>query len=147
MKQKNTAGIEGKRICLHGFTWDGEWKSKKAKPGNSLGVQWSELGAFTVVAWVQALVRELRSHGLHCSTTTKKSKISPCGLQVISKLSILSCLREQSKNIWLRLHVPTWIQSFRNANKGPCHYLPSNYEMTRLKILGVWCSDPGESKR
>ena len=33
--------------------------------GNSLAVQWLGLGTLTVVAWVQSLVRELRSHKLH----------------------------------------------------------------------------------
>ena len=30
--------------------------------GNSLAAQWLGLSAFTAVAWVQSLVRELRSH-------------------------------------------------------------------------------------
>ena len=29
--------------------------------GNSLGAQWLALGAFTAMAWIQSLVRELRS--------------------------------------------------------------------------------------
>ena len=29
--------------------------------GNSLAIQWLELGTFTAVAWLQYLVRELRS--------------------------------------------------------------------------------------
>ena len=38
---------------------------RKPLHGNSLGVQWLELGAFTAVAWVQSLVRELRCHKPH----------------------------------------------------------------------------------
>ena len=34
---------------------------KKLEDGNSLAVQWLELGAFTARAQVQSLVRELRS--------------------------------------------------------------------------------------
>ena len=37
-------------------------KSKEGYLGDSLAVQWLRLGAFTAVAWVQFLVRELRHH-------------------------------------------------------------------------------------
>ena len=36
-------------------------------------VQWLELGAFTAVAWVQSLARELRSRKMH-GTAKKKEK-------------------------------------------------------------------------
>ena len=45
----------------------------KFKIGNSLVVLWLGFGAFTALAWVQSLVRELRSHKL--SSMTKKKKI------------------------------------------------------------------------
>ena len=40
---------------------------------NSLVVQWSGLDAFTPVAWVQFLIRVLRSHK-PCSTAKKEKK-------------------------------------------------------------------------
>ena len=46
--------------------------SKIHTGGNSLVVQCLGLGAFTVVAWVQSLVRELRSHKLCGQKTTNK---------------------------------------------------------------------------
>ena len=42
--------------------------------GNSLAVQWLELGAFTARPWVQSLVRELRSHKLRGMAEKKKKK-------------------------------------------------------------------------
>ena len=47
----------------------------KKNPGNSLAVQWLGLSAFTVGAWVQSLVRELKSHKL-CSMAKKKKQNS-----------------------------------------------------------------------
>lgn len=41
------------------------------------------------------------------------------------------------ENVWLRLHVPHELSHSEMQTGGPCHYLPSNYEMTRLKILGA----------
>ena len=41
---------------------------------SSLVVQWLGLSAFTAVAWVQALVRELRSHKLPSMAKKKKKK-------------------------------------------------------------------------
>ena len=59
-----------------------EFKSKTQHQGNSLAVQWLGLGTFTARAWVQSLVRELRSHkprgmgaGETTTTMTKKHNI------------------------------------------------------------------------
>ena len=41
-----------------------EARFKMGMSGNSLVVQWLGLSAFTARAWVQSLVRELRSHKL-----------------------------------------------------------------------------------
>ena len=46
---------------------------KKKNQGHSLAIQWLGLSAFTAVAKVQSLVRELRSHKLH-GTAGKKKK-------------------------------------------------------------------------
>ena len=48
----------------------------KRKPlhGKSLVVQWLELRAFTAVAWVQFLVKELRSHKPHGTVKNKRQK-------------------------------------------------------------------------
>ena len=48
------------------FIWSylGEARFKMGMSGNSLVVQWLGLHAFTARAWVQSLVRELRSHKL-----------------------------------------------------------------------------------
>ena len=109
-KKTNTTGIEGKRLCLNGFTWDGEWKSNKAKPViRTRCFHWSSLGStpgqgikIPQASWLNQ---------------KKKSKISPCGLHVISRLSILSCLREQSRKRMAQITCPTWTQSLRNANR------------------------------
>ena len=45
------------------------------KLGNSRVVQWLGLSPFTVVAWVQSMVRELRYHEL-CDTAKGKNKNS-----------------------------------------------------------------------
>jgi len=47
---------------------------KKKIPGNFLAVQWFGLRAFTAVAQVQFLVRELRSHLPHAAKKKKKKK-------------------------------------------------------------------------
>ena len=43
--------------------------------GSSLVVQWLGLGSFTAGAWVQSLVRELRSSKLHCVAKKKKKNL------------------------------------------------------------------------
>ena len=49
-------------------------KSADTFRGNSLAVQWLGPGAFTAVAWVQSLVRELRSHKLIQATQQSQKK-------------------------------------------------------------------------
>ena len=56
-----------------------ESSTKKHKLGNSLVVQWLGYGTFTVVAQVQSLVGELRSHKPLTAVKKKKGKKeSPC---------------------------------------------------------------------
>ena len=50
---------------------------------NSLVLQWLGLSAFTAQAWVQSLVRELRSCRLHGTAQKKKKKITQKRKQVI----------------------------------------------------------------
>ena len=45
----------------------------KGPRGSPLAVQWLGLGTFTAGAWVQSLVREVRSHK-RCSTAKKINK-------------------------------------------------------------------------
>ena len=47
---------------------------KKCVSGNSLVVQWLRFRAFTIVAWIQSLVRELRSY-MPCREPEKKKKV------------------------------------------------------------------------
>ena len=49
-------------------------QSKVNTTGNSLVVQWLGLWTFTATAWVQSLVRELRSHKLHGVAKKKRKK-------------------------------------------------------------------------
>ena len=62
-----------------------------------------------------------------------KQGISSRGLH----LTILSCLRRQNKkkcSSFCRFHLSAWTQLFQEWEcEGPCHYLPSSYEMTKLK--------------
>ena len=51
-----------------------ESSTKKRKLGNSLVVQWLGYGTFTVVAQVQSLVGELRSHKPLTAVKKKKKK-------------------------------------------------------------------------
>ena len=72
--------IGNRRASLSGQ--EDEWSSVvyevafvplKRCTGTCLEIQWLRLGAFTVGAWVQSLVRELRSHML-CGMAKKKKK-------------------------------------------------------------------------
>ena len=49
---------------LRFFSHITSWLKKECQ-GNSLAVQWLGLHDLTAMAWVQSLVRELRSHKLH----------------------------------------------------------------------------------
>ena len=49
---------------LRFFSHITSWLKKECQ-GNSLAVQWLGLHELTAMAWVQSLVRELRSHKLH----------------------------------------------------------------------------------
>ena len=44
----------------------------KTTLGSSLAVQWLGLGAFTVMLWVQSLLRELRAHKLSGAAKKKE---------------------------------------------------------------------------
>ena len=48
---------------------------KKDKKGNSLTIQWLRHGTFTAMAWVQSLVRKLRSPK-PCGAVKKRQEIS-----------------------------------------------------------------------
>ena len=48
-------------------------ESREKNPENSLMVQWLRLCAFTTMAWVQSLVRELRFHMVQPKKKKKKS--------------------------------------------------------------------------
>ena len=48
----------------------------KVRRGNSLAVQWLGVGTFTARAWVQSLVRELRSRKPQKGAAKKKEKKS-----------------------------------------------------------------------
>ena len=59
------------------------WRSvEKQALGSSLVVQWLGLGTFTVVAWVQSLVRELRSCK-PCGSAKKQTKKPPSTLMAL----------------------------------------------------------------
>ena len=62
---------------------------------NSLVLQWLGLSAFTAQAWVQSLVRELRSCRLHSTAKTKKRNL--IGSDVESVLLLCQRLRESKK--------------------------------------------------
>ena len=53
-------------VRVHVAFSPGKWTSAQSiqsqPEGSSLAVQWLWLSSFTTVAWVQSLVRELRSH-------------------------------------------------------------------------------------
>ena len=46
----------------------------KQGPGSSLVAQWLEFWAFTAVAWVESLVRELSAHKPHSTAKRKKEQ-------------------------------------------------------------------------
>ena len=65
-----------------------ESSTKKHKLGNSLVVQWLGYGTFTVVAQVQSLVEELRSHKPHTAAKKKKKRKKAHKLEIRKFLTI-----------------------------------------------------------
>ena len=69
---------------------------KQRTLGNSLAVQWLGLGAFTAVAQVQSLVRELRSRKPHSTAknkqTSKQTNRGPSTLLYLITSSFLQVL-------------------------------------------------------
>ena len=59
---------------------------KKCVSGNSLVVQWLRFSTFTVVAWIQSLVRELRSN-MPCSEPGEKKSVSERVQAILSPFS------------------------------------------------------------
>ena len=62
------------------------WHLKYDTNGNSLAVQWLGLGAFTAGAWVQSLVKELRSCK-SCDVAKKKKEKTQMNLSTKQKQS------------------------------------------------------------
>ena len=90
--QHSTLWARGYPFQLHYFLK----KKKKEKKGrgqgwNSLAVQWLGLGAFTAVARVQSLVREIRSHKSHDKAKKEKKVFFPRAVATNNhKLNVLN---------------------------------------------------------
>ena len=70
----------------------------KVRRGNSLAVQWLGVGTFTARAWVQSLVRELRSRKPQKGAAKKKKKKSG------EWLPFIGVGGSEGGSSWCRLH-------------------------------------------
>ena len=81
---------------------------KIKRTGNSLAVQWLGLRAFTAVAWVQSLVRELRSHKPGSTAKKKKKRMDERGINRKNDrfLEDGKHMRTSLVAQWLRIRLP-----------------------------------------
>ena len=80
-------GQEAHEKMPNNANYQGNANGNYNESGRSLVVQWLRLVFFICVAWVQPLVRELRSHKLYCMAKKTHNEISPHLLEWLSSES------------------------------------------------------------